>query len=75
MFKSVLGEFGVELPRDPLIRYGNRDRVGGRTMPERPERNVEAPEKPYKPSSNVALTPIHATPEEIAQTLFQRPPR
>ena len=43
-------------------------------MPEKPERNVEAPEKPDRPSGNVALPPVDATPEEIAQTLFQRPP-
>ena len=43
-------------------------------MPEKPERNVEAPEKPDRPSGNVALPPIDATPEEIAHALFQRPP-
>ena len=43
-------------------------------MSEKPGRNVEAPEKPGEPSSSVTLPPIDATPEEIAQTLFQRPP-
>ena len=43
-------------------------------MPEKPERNVEAPEKPDRPSGNITLPPIDATPEEIAQVLFQRPP-
>ena len=43
-------------------------------MPEKPERNVEAPEKPDRPSGKVALPPIDATPEEIAHALFQRPP-
>ena len=43
-------------------------------MPEKPERNVEAPEKPDRPSGNVALPPIDAEPEEIVQALFQRPP-
>ena len=44
-------------------------------MPEKPERNVEAPEKPDRPSGNVALPPIDAEPEEIVQALFQRPPK
>ena len=47
-------------------------------MPEKPERNVEAPEKPASPSANVTLPPIDATPEEIAQALVRgsrpRPP-
>ena len=35
----------------------------------------KAPEKPTKPApANVTLPPIDAEPEEIARTLFQRPP-
>ena len=43
-------------------------------MPEKPERNVEAPEKPDRPSGNVALPPVDATPEEIAQALVRETP-
>ena len=40
------------------------------------ESSKKTTKKPSKgsPPSNVTLPPIDATPEEIAQTLFQRPP-
>ena len=43
-------------------------------MSEKPGRNVEAPEKPGKPSSSVTLPPVNATPEEIAKALFRLKP-
>ena len=34
----------------------------------------DADEAPQNSSANIVLPPIDATPEEIAQALFQRPP-
>ena len=45
-------------------------------MTEVVESSKKTTKKPNKgsPPSNITLPPIDATPEEIAQTLFQRPP-
>ena len=44
-------------------------------MEDRPDSKDATPEMPDKGPANVALPPIGATPEEIVQALFQRPPR
>ena len=39
-----------------------------------PKKQPHTDEAPQRISANVTLPPIEATPEEIAQVLFQRPP-
>ena len=44
-------------------------------VPDDADAKRKTPEKlAKKPPANVTLPPIDATPEEIAQVLFQRPP-
>ena len=43
-------------------------------MPEKPPRSPDGSKKTDKPSSNVTLPPVDATPEEIAQALFRLNP-
>ncbi len=43
-------------------------------MPEKLTRSPDGSKEIEKPSANVTLPPIDATPEEIAQALVRRPP-
>ncbi len=45
------------------------------TSTKRPASKPQEPAAKPAKSTNVSLPPIDATPEEIARTLFQRPPK